>query len=59
MERAGGEWPADEREQYEGTLAALSGAAATASLNERRAAGRAMTLENAVIYALSERQSAG
>jgi tetratricopeptide (TPR) repeat protein len=59
MERAGGEWPADEREQYEGTLAALSGAAANASMNERRAAGRAMTLENAVIYALSERQSAG
>jgi len=54
MERAGGEWPADEREQYEGTLAALSGAAAKASVNERRAAGRAMTLENAVAFALSE-----
>jgi tetratricopeptide (TPR) repeat protein len=59
MERAGGEWPPDEREQYEGTLAALSGAASNTSLIERRAAGRVMTLENAVAYALSERQSAG
>lgn len=59
MDRAGGEWPPDEREQYDSTLAALSGDAANASLNERRAAGRVMTLENGVAYALSERESAG
>ena len=52
LARAGGEWPADEREQYESTLMALS-AEPSGSVEERRAAGRAMSLEDGVAFALS------
>lgn len=53
LERAGGEWPPDEREQYDGTLSVLSAGSARATVEQRRAAGRAMTLEDGVAYALS------
>jgi tetratricopeptide (TPR) repeat protein len=52
LARAGGEWPADEREQYESTLKAL-GAEGAESVEERRAEGRAMSLEDGVAFALS------
>jgi tetratricopeptide (TPR) repeat protein len=55
MERAGGEWPADERKQYEGTLAALATGLASAMVDRRRANGGAMTLDEGVAYALSEK----
>ncbi len=54
LERAGGEWPPDEREQYEGTLATLSAEAASAATDHRRAAGRAMSLEDGVAFALGD-----
>jgi tetratricopeptide (TPR) repeat protein len=54
LDRAGGEWPADERAQYEETLAAL-GAHLSADVLERfRSRGSAMTAEAAVAYALSQ-----
>jgi hypothetical protein len=52
LARAGGEWPADEREQYEGTLAAVSGALPPAELDRLRAEAGAMTLDQAVAAAL-------
>ncbi len=51
LHRAGGEWPPDERAQFAGTLATLAGAPATAGVEERRAKGRAMPLDEAVAYA--------
>ena len=52
LERAGGEWPPDEREQHDETLATLQDGLAPATLDERRAAGAAMALEDGVAYAL-------
>jgi tetratricopeptide (TPR) repeat protein len=51
--RAGGEWPADEREQYEGTLAAVTEALAPAELKRRRSEAEAMTLDQATSVALA------
>lgn len=54
LDRAGGEWPPDEREQYEETLASL-GAHLPADVLERlRSRGSTMTTEAAIAYALSE-----
>jgi len=53
LERAGGEWPPDERAQYEETLAALK-TAAPADLERWRHAGRGMTPDDAAAYALGE-----
>jgi non-specific serine/threonine protein kinase len=55
LERAGGEWPADEREQHDDTLATLSAGLSPATLESARAAGRAMTLDEGVAFALTER----
>jgi hypothetical protein len=52
LDRAGGEWPADEREQYEGTLAAVSAAMAPAEIDRLRAEAGAMTLDQATVAAL-------
>jgi tetratricopeptide (TPR) repeat protein len=52
LARAGGEWPADEREQYEGTLAAVSGALPPDELDRLRAEAGAMSLDQAVAAAL-------
>lgn len=54
LARAGGDWPADEREQYQGTLAAVSAGLAPAELERVRAAASAMTLDQAVAIALEE-----
>ena len=52
LERAGGQWPPDERAQYEGTLTTLSEASPSVAVEQRRAEGRAMTLDAGVAYAL-------
>ena len=53
LERAGGEWPPDEREQYEGTIATLAAGLSPAGLGNARSAGAAMSLDAAVAFALS------
>jgi tetratricopeptide (TPR) repeat protein len=53
IERAGGEWPPDEREQYEGTLAVLSGSLMPTALAHAREVGASMTAEQGVAYALA------
>lgn len=52
LARAGGEWPADEREQYEGTLAAVAAALPPAELDRLRAEAVAMSLDQATAAAL-------
>jgi non-specific serine/threonine protein kinase len=52
LERAGGEWPPDERKQHDDTLVALRAGVAAAALEARLAAGRSMTLEDGVGHAL-------
>lgn len=52
LERAGGEWPPDEREQHDGTLAALRSEDSAAGLDALLDACRAMTLDEGVRYAL-------
>ena len=54
LARAGGEWPADEREQYDGTLAAVSAALSPAELERARAVAGAMSLDQAVAVALED-----
>jgi tetratricopeptide (TPR) repeat protein len=51
LARAGGEWPADEREQFEGTLAAVSPALPAEAVEDARAKASAMTLEECVATA--------
>ena len=53
LARAGGEWPADEREQYEGALAIVSAGMSSEALDDARAAGAARSLGDAVAYALA------
>ena len=53
LERAGGEWPPDERAQYEETVAALT-TAAPADVERWRRAGRGMTPDDAAAFALGE-----
>ena len=48
LARAGGEWPADEREQFEGTLAAVSAALPATVLEDARARAATMSLEESV-----------
>jgi hypothetical protein len=52
LARAGGEWPADEREQYEGALAMVSAALPPATLERLRAEAEAMSLDQATAAAL-------
>jgi len=53
MDRAGGEWPADERAQYEETLATLGVNLPPDALTHFRSRGAAMATEEALTYALS------
>ncbi len=48
LEQAGGEWPPDEREQHDQTLATLEAAMDAPAFDRARAAGAAMTLEEAI-----------
>ncbi len=52
LARAGGEWPADEREQYDGTLTAVSAVLSPAELTRLRAQADAMSLDQATAAAL-------
>jgi hypothetical protein len=51
LSKAGGDWPPDEREQFEGTLKTLSAGLSGAALEKARAAGTAMDLKSAVEFA--------
>jgi tetratricopeptide (TPR) repeat protein len=53
LERAGGEWPPDEREQYEGTLAAIEVGLAPDAIERARSAGAAMSTEDGIEFALA------
>jgi tetratricopeptide (TPR) repeat protein len=53
LERAGGEWPPDEREQYEGTLAAIEVGLAPDAIERARSAGAAMSAEDGIEFALA------
>jgi non-specific serine/threonine protein kinase len=57
LEKAGGEWPPDERQQYEGTLAALEAGLEPEAIERARSSGAAMSMEQGVVYALSEAAS--
>ncbi len=52
LERAGGEWPPDERAQHDATLATLTAGLAPDALAGARARGAAMPVEDGVAYAL-------
>lgn len=54
LDRAGGEWPPDDRAQHDGTLEALAAAPPEEAVEERRSAGREMSLDDAVALALSD-----
>lgn len=51
LERAGGEWPPDEREQYEGTVRLLAEALSPQALQNARATGAAMSVSEGLAYA--------
>lgn len=53
LAKAGGEWPPDEREQYEGTLALLSANLSTQDLDRARAAGAALSHDEGTAFALA------
>jgi non-specific serine/threonine protein kinase len=53
IERAGGEWPPDERQQFEWTLEKLRAGMDHEALQSARAAGAAMSMSKAVEFGLS------
>ena len=53
LERAGGEWPPDELEQYEETLAAVGKGLPPAAIERARAKGAAMSTPEGVDFALA------
>ena len=57
LDRAGGEWPADERAQYAETLATLTANLPADALARLRSHGAAMSPEAALAYALSPVES--
>ena len=52
LERAGGQWSPDEREQYDETLATVSASLPAQVLVTARARGAGMSLEDGIAYAL-------
>jgi non-specific serine/threonine protein kinase len=52
LERAGGKWPPDERQQYEATLAILTSALTPDALERARGRGAAMSIGDGVAFAL-------
>ena len=52
LDRAGGEWPPDEREQYDETLSTITAGLSPEVLKRCLAEGAAMTLRDGVAYAL-------
>ncbi len=57
LERAGGEWPPDERAQFEGTLETLATWGDAELVERYRAIGREMGLDVAVAYSFAEESS--
>lgn len=55
LARAGGEWPADEREQFDGTLAAISAALPPEVLEDARTGAAAMALDDAIAAVTADR----
>ena len=53
LARAGGEWPADEREQYEGALALAAAGLSREALARARATGASMSVKDGVDFALA------
>ena len=53
LARAGGKWPADEREQYETTLRQVSAALPADALEAARAGAAALSLDEAVAVAMA------
>src|SRR5215218_2601211 len=53
LDRAGGEWPADEREQYEAALATVAAGLSATTVQGARARGANMSLGDAVTFALA------
>jgi tetratricopeptide (TPR) repeat protein len=53
LDRAGGEWPADERAQYEETLATLAANLPAEAVTRFRSAGAEMPADAVLAYALS------
>jgi hypothetical protein len=53
LARAGGEWPADEREQYEGTLAQVSATLPADALAAARNGAAALSFDEAVAVAMA------
>jgi tetratricopeptide (TPR) repeat protein len=53
LAKAGGEWPPDEQEQYEGTFAGLSTGLSPTALDQARATGAAMGLDDGVAFAMA------
>jgi tetratricopeptide (TPR) repeat protein len=51
IEHAGGEWPPDEREQFEGTLATLRSGLGADALEAARKAGRSMSADAVIAFA--------
>jgi tetratricopeptide (TPR) repeat protein len=56
LERAGGEWPPDEREQYEGTLDKVRNGMTDDAVERARAVGAGMNVEQGVRFALGTPQ---
>ena len=56
LEQAGGEWPADEREQYEGALAAIEAGVAPDATEHARMARAQMSMAEGVDVALQDAQ---
>jgi hypothetical protein len=52
LDRAGGEWPPDEREQYDETLSTITAGLPLDVLTRALAQGAAMSLPDGVAYAL-------
>ena len=52
LERAGGEWPPDEREQFHETLAIVTAALQPGVLADARARGAAYSVTDGIAYAL-------
>lgn len=52
LERAGGQWPPDEREQYDETLATLTAGLPPDALADARSRGAVMSVTDGVAYAL-------
>ena len=54
MDRAGGEWPPDERIQHDGTVASLTARLGSDVFEQRRASGKAMSTPDGVAFALAQ-----